>query len=53
MTRIVAGVAGGRRLELPDAAPGERVSARGWLRFYEGADITNVKKQLLREIDTH
>lgn len=38
---------------LPDAAPGKRVSVRGWLRFYEGADIANVKKQLLRDIDTH
>lgn len=31
---------------LPDAAPGERVSVRGVLRFYEGADITGEKEKV-------
>lgn len=31
---------------LPDAAPGERVSVRGALRFYEGADIATAKEKL-------
>lgn len=38
---------------LPDAAPGERVAARGRLLFYEGADIEGAKKQVMREIDTY
>ena len=35
---------------LPDAAPGERVSVRGWLSFYEGADIEGAKKRLLEKL---
>ena len=36
---------------LPDAAPGERVSVRGKLRFYEGADLDGAKKRLLAELE--
>jgi hypothetical protein len=32
---------------LPDAAPGERVSVRGRLRFYEGTDVAGAKQRLL------
>lgn len=35
---------------LPDAAPGQRVSVRGWLRFYEGADIQGEKTRLLEAV---
>jgi peptidoglycan/xylan/chitin deacetylase (PgdA/CDA1 family) len=35
---------------LSDAAPGERVSVRGRLWFYEGADIQTEKKRLLEEM---
>jgi len=35
---------------LPDARPGQRVSARGRLRFHEGAGIEAAKNQLLNEI---
>lgn len=32
---------------LPDAAPGERVSVRGRLRFHEGPDIAGAKQRLI------
>jgi len=35
---------------LPDAAPGERVSVRGRLWFYEGVDIQTEKKRVLEEM---
>jgi hypothetical protein len=35
---------------LPDAAPGERVSVRGRLVFYEGADIQGQKRRLAGEL---
>jgi len=35
---------------LPDAAPGERVSVRGYLRFYEGPDIRSQKTELLTKV---
>jgi hypothetical protein len=37
---------------LPEAAPGERVSVRGCLWFYEGTDIQSAQKRLLDEIRT-
>jgi len=37
---------------LPDAAAGERVSVRGRLLFYEGADIQSEKERLLKEMRT-
>jgi hypothetical protein len=35
---------------LPNAAPGERVSVRGLLRFYAGTDIATARQRLLEEL---
>lgn len=35
---------------LPEAAPGQRVSVRGRLRFYEGAEVDTAKKRLMDEL---
>ncbi len=35
---------------LPEAAPGQKVSVRGRLRFYEGIEVDTAKKRLVEEL---